>query len=326
MKIILLNQFKLANGKIQPQIHLTYEIFGQPLGKALIVLVNHALTGNSNITGEKGWWQSYVGKNKAINTDFCTVLAFNVPGNGYQNGPLIENYTDFSAKDIANIFWKGIEFLKINQLFAIIGGSLGGGIAWEMAFLQPTKFKNLVVIAAHWKASNWVLANTKLQAQLLENSSNPLQDARTHAMLLYRTPQSLEEKFSNPKNNTSFNVENWLDYHADQLTNRFTLAAYKLMNHLLKSVGSTANLEVLLAQTKQFKNKIHLVSINTDQLFIASEIYQTHQTLQANHVDCSYFEIESIHGHDAFLMPNAAFESHLKSIFNNTLISVYEHE
>jgi homoserine O-acetyltransferase len=96
------------------------------------------------------------------------------------------------------------------------------------------------------------------------------------------------------------------------------------MNHLLKSVGTLSNLDDFLQQYKQLNSQIHLISINSDQLFLASEIYQTYQTLQSNHADCSYFEIESIHGHDAFLMPNAAFESYLKSIFSNTLISVYE--
>jgi homoserine acetyltransferase len=64
-------------------IELSYELFGQPLGQAPIVLVNHALTGNSSVTGKNGWWNSLIGQNKLIDTNDFTVLAFNFPGNGY---------------------------------------------------------------------------------------------------------------------------------------------------------------------------------------------------------------------------------------------------
>ena len=63
-------------------IELSYELFGQPLGQAPIVLVNHALTGNSSVTGKNGWWNSLIGQNKLIDTNDFTVLAFNFPGNG----------------------------------------------------------------------------------------------------------------------------------------------------------------------------------------------------------------------------------------------------
>ncbi len=63
-------------------------------------------------------------------------MAFNVPGNGYDD-VLIENYLDFNARDVAKLFLEGIKILKIQQLYAIIGGSVGGGIAWEMVALEP---------------------------------------------------------------------------------------------------------------------------------------------------------------------------------------------
>jgi aspartokinase/homoserine dehydrogenase 1 len=87
-------------------IELTYEIFGKPIGEAPIVLVNHALTGNSRITGLGGWWNSIIGKDKLIDTVDFTVIAFNFPGNGY-DGFLIRNYEDLILRDIAKMFnWR----------------------------------------------------------------------------------------------------------------------------------------------------------------------------------------------------------------------------
>ena len=95
-------------------IELTYEIFGKPIGEAPIVLVNHALTGNSRITGLGGWWNSIIGKDKLIDTVDFTVIAFNFPGNGY-DGFLIRNYEDLILRDIAKIFIIGLKKLNINK-------------------------------------------------------------------------------------------------------------------------------------------------------------------------------------------------------------------
>ena len=101
-------------------------------------MVIHALTGNSDLTSnKKGWWKEIVGKGKLIDTEKFSVISFNIPGNGY-DGQLIDNYKDFTAKDIAQIFYRTLTELNIDNVFAITGGSLGGGIAWEMACLYPT--------------------------------------------------------------------------------------------------------------------------------------------------------------------------------------------
>ena len=62
-------------------IELTYQVFGKPLGQAPIVLVNHALTGNSNVAGAGGWWNSIIGDEKLIDTRDFTVISFNFHGN-----------------------------------------------------------------------------------------------------------------------------------------------------------------------------------------------------------------------------------------------------
>src|SRR6478609_3152384 len=140
---IKISNFLLQSGVVS-KINLSFQTFGLPIGMAPIVLVNHALTGNSNVGGEQGWWNDVVGENKVIDTKKYTVIAFNIPGNGYDNlaENLIEEYKNFTTKDIASLFWKGLEYLKVNQLFAVIGVSLGGAIAWEMSLLKPNVVQN----------------------------------------------------------------------------------------------------------------------------------------------------------------------------------------
>ena len=303
-------------------IELTYELFGQPLGQAPIVLVNHALTGNSSVTGKNGWWNSLIGQNKLIDTNNFTVLAFNFPGNGY-DGFFIKNYEDLILRDIANIFLIGLEKLKIKKLFAIIGGSIGGGLVWEIAALSPELSENYIPIASDWKSSDWLLANTRLQKQILNNSSQPVHDARMHAMLCYRSPLSFQKKFDRSKDSHIFNVESWLLHHGKKLQERFQLKSYKLMNHLLSKIditrGGKLKFENIISKVK---GNIYIVSVDSDLFFTD---FQNRETFYKACVikDNMFFKtIKSDHGHDAFLIEFSQLRELLSEIFTRKHTSI----
>jgi|TARA_B100001094_G_scaffold107114_1_gene103152 homoserine O-acetyltransferase len=299
-------------------IELSYEVFGKPLGKAPIVLVNHALTGNSTVSGKNGWWSSVIGNEKLIDTNDYTVIAFNFPGNGY-DGFIIENYEDLILRDIAKIFIIGLEKLQIEELYAIIGGSIGGGLVWEMAALSPNIAKNYIPIASDWKSSDWLLANTRLQKQILNNSSNPVHDARIHAMLCYRSPLSFQKKFdrSLSDNNDIFNVESWLLHHGKKLQQRFQLSSYKLMNHLLSKIDITRGSKIKFEDiVSRVKGNILIVSVDSDLFFTD---YQNRDTFyKACRIKDNIFfkTIKSVHGHDAFLIEHDQLNVLLSSVFS----------
>lgn len=291
-------------------LKLSYQTFGPDLGNAPVVLVNHALTGNSQVCGESGWWNQIIGSNKVIDTNQFTILAFNIPGNGYDDF-FIQDYEQFIAKDIAKIFLLALQELQIDKLFAIIGGSLGGGLAWEMCVLQPTITENLVPIASDWKATDWLIANCRIQEQILNNSSNPVHDARMHAMLCYRTPQSFNERFQRTYNDELdvFNIESWLLHHGKKLQHRFQLYAYRLMNHLLKTINTDWNL------LHHIKAKIHIIAVNSDLFFTPDENLKTFHHLKSKNKNVFFHEINSLHGHDAFLMEYPQLAAILQTIF-----------
>ena len=315
LKHIKIDNFITETGK-STSLKLSYQLFGLPLSCAPIVLVNHALTGNSDVSGEKGWWKDLIGKEKAIDTNNYTILAFNIPGNGF-DGVLIDNCQDFTAKDIAKLFLIGLENLNIKELFAIIGGSLGGGIAWEMAVLDPSICQNLIPIATDYKATDWLIANCKIQEQFLNNSSNPIHDARMHAMLLYRTPASFNSRFNRTINTDLkiFNIESWLLHHGKKLQKRFQLSAYKLMNHLLKSIDATKGRKSSITTLSKIKSNIHMVSVDSDLFFTAEENQETFLELFKVKKNIAFSEIKSIHGHDAFLIEFEQLSKIIEPIF-----------
>lgn len=318
LKYIEIDHFELDSG-LNFSLKLSYQHFGQPLENSPVVLVNHALTGNSQVIGNQGWWNGIVGSNKTIDTNRYTVLAFNIPGNGFGNinEAFTKSYKDFTAKDIARIFAEGLQRLHINKLFAVVGGSVGGGIAWELAVLRPNLIQNLIPIATDWKATDWLIAICYVQERILENSRYPIADARIHAMTFYRNSESLKQKFDRTKASALlFNIESWLNYHGEKLTQRFQLSAYKMMNQILKTISvADTNIE-FLEKTKKIKGSIHIVTVNSDVFFVPKENWETYVELKTVKENVSIHEIKSIHGHDAFLIEFQQLSRLLKPIFN----------
>ncbi|QYA24217.1 alpha/beta fold hydrolase [Gramella sp. MT6] len=318
---IKIENFKNSAGTVQ-DIHLSYQFFGKKPSEAPIILVNHALTGNSLVTGNEGWWKDLIGENKCIDIDRFCVLAFNIPGNGFKGheDQFFENYKEFRLRDIAEIQAQAIEKLDITKLFAIIGGSIGGALAWELAVLKPELAENVIPIASDYKSTDWLVANCRIQDHILNNSSDPVHDARMHAMTFYRTPQSLAQKFEGKRNkeNQAYEVENWLLHHGEKLKNRFTLPSYKLMNHLLTTIDISDGSGNYLEAASRIKGDIHIVTVNSDLFFLAEENWNSYVELSLLKGNISIHEIRSIHGHDAFLIETDQLNRFLKPIFQQT--------
>ncbi len=319
---IIIQNFITESGAQYPSLPLSFTLAGQPLHAAPIVLVNHALTGNAQVTGENGWWSDLIGDGKTIDTNRFTVLAFNVPGNGTDSF-IIENYQDFTTRDIAKIFIEGLKTLNINQVFAIIGGSVGGGVAWEILALEPNITEHLIPIATDWKSTDWMIANCYLQEQILNNSSKPIEDARIHAMLCYRSPESFKEKFQRTINQDLliFNIESWLAHHGKKLQKRYQLSSYKLMNQLLKTIDITRNSEDFETLISKSDASIHIVAINSDLFFTPKENLETYNELKKFKNNVFYSEIDSVHGHDAFLIEYKQLDHLLADIFKAETIA-----
>lgn len=301
-----ITHFSTLSGKKYGYIRLYYQVFGQNLGEAPLIVVNHALTGNSQLIGENGWWNEAVGVGKSIDTQRFSVLCFDIPGNGY-NTPkeaFIHDYKEWTARDVARIFLEGLKKLKISNAFALVGNSVGGGIAWEMLVLAPDFFEHFFAIATDWKSTDWIIANCLIQEVLLEKSNRPLHDARLHAMLCYRSPASFTMKFNRTMHSEKplHNVETWLLHHGEKLENRFYIESYQLMNQLVKSIDISKGRHSFEEAIAPILTEIHLIATNSDLYFVPEENRKTYEILLKKNKKCSYDEIQSIHGHDAFLI------------------------
>jgi homoserine O-acetyltransferase len=317
LKYINLPAFRLKSGKVQ-DINITYQVFGRALHTAPIILINHALTGNSSVTD---WWSELVGDNKVIDTQQFTVLAFDIPGNGHDGNidHLIFNYQDWTLFDVGVAFAKALQLLHISFINLGIGGSIGGALLWEMMAQQPELFGTIVPIAADWKATDWIIACCHIQELILATSSKPIEAARQHAMTFYRSPQGLQFKFSRGKDKSCFKVQKWLDFHGIALKKRFSLPAYRLLNQLLASADAAGTHGQDITKTiAKSLTAIELVAIDSDGFFVAEQDRRTYE-LMKREKDINYQEISSVHGHDSFLIEHSRVKEILSRIIQNRL-------
>ncbi|MCK5824132.1 MAG: aspartate kinase [Ichthyobacteriaceae bacterium] len=325
LKYITITNVNTKSGKMIPEITLSYEVFGDEnkLNDNGILIV-HALTGNSHVAGKNGWWDDIVGDKKAINTLNYPVIAFNVPGNGY-DGVLLEKFDEYNAGDIADLFAIALSELKINHLYAVIGGSLGGGITWHLATQYPDIFGKVVPFATHYQASDWVIGMSKIQRELLKIEKDPVQTARKMAMLFYRTPESYQTKFDRTRveKGGAYNVDSYLDYQGEKLHDRFALEAYKAMNYIMSTID-VSYIDSLEDAVSRINAEVHIVGVSTDLLFTAKESKQAFTTLNNAGKQVYYHEIDSIHGHDGFLIENDQLEVILEEVFQKHVQKVKE--
>ena len=303
---IIVQEFTTEEGLYFKEFPLTYEIFGDPVN--LVdkgVLAIHALTGNSNVCGDEGWWQDTIGPNKTIDLNEYSVICFNIPGNGYDSEDITVNIDEMlTSRDIAALFIRGLQALNIYRLWGIIGASLGGLITWEIAIQKPELAKYILPIAAGPITSDWVRAHTAIQEEIFLHSDEPQKISRMLAMMFYRTPKSFEQRFKGAwnevKNQTE--IESYLHYQGDKLTKRMSHDAYRRMNYLLGSQIHRASLPKIEKRLKTVKSKIVMTIISSDILFSPDDLKITWQKLKTIGVDADLHEIISDFGHDAFLV------------------------
>ena len=313
---IRISDFETVQKQRLAPFPLAYEVFGQPLGSAPLILVGHALTANSTLVGEKGWWEPIVGPQKAIDTDRASVLCFNIPGNGY-DGFFFDNEDYLTATDIARIFILGLKALDISEVALFVAGSIGGGIAWSMIAQNEVRFKRFVPIATDWKSTDWVIAHCHIQERLLQEETEwGLKLARQHAMLTYRTPQSFDTRFQRERKSSKYAVESWLDYHGDALSARFHAKAYRHLNRILRQIDAVPEGQTFESVFAPVQTEFFVVSITSDLLFIPTEDDKTVNALRALGKPTDHFKIYSLHGHDAFLIEHDQVAAVIKGIWS----------
>ena len=336
---------KLDCGKTLSPFEIAYQTYGAlNADKSNAILICHALTGDQHVanthpvTGKPGWWSTMVGPGKPIDTDRYFVICSNILGGCLgSTGPASINpatgvaYSlDFpivTIGDMVEAQVRLIDHFGIDQLFAVVGGSMGGMQVLEWAARYGDRVYAAVPIAtAAWHSSqNIAFHEVGRQAVMadpdwcdggyLREGRVPrrgLAVARMAAHITYLSEEALQRKFGRnlqDRNAMSFSfsadfqVESYLRHQGSTFVDRFDANSYLYITRAMDYFDLAVEYGDVLANA--FRNtttRFCVVSFTSDWLYPTRESKEIVQALNAVAANVSFVEIESDNGHDAFLL------------------------
>jgi len=339
------------------------EIAYQTLGtlnadRSNAVLVCHGLTGDQYmasthpVTGRPGWWNTIVGPGRPVDTNRYFVICTNVIGgcigstgptsiNPATGKPYGLSYPVITIGDMVNAQARLVEALGIEQLFCVIGGSMGGMQVLQWAAAYPGKVFSAVPIAtAAWhSAQNIAFHEVGRQAIMADpewcNGDYLAQDkrpekglavARMAAHITYLSEAALHEKFGRNLQDrqkvgfgfdADFQVESYLRYQGSTFVDRFDANSYLYLTRAMDYFDLAAEHGDILAEAfRGTATRFCVISFTSDWLFPTSESRDIVQALNASAANVSFVEIETQKGHDAFLLDEPELFATLTGFLN----------
>jgi homoserine O-acetyltransferase/O-succinyltransferase len=280
-----------------------------------VVLVNHALTGSARVVD---WWSGIVGSGKTLDTDTLAVICINNLGSCYgSTGPASLNahglpygaaFPIVSVGDIVRAQAAALTQLGITRLPLVFGGSLGGMQALTWALRSPRAIDHAVVIGAYDHLAPMAIALNYLAREAIRSGATPevgIELARKIGMLTYKSDELFTKRFGrnidrnggNPYENLDdrFDVEGYLDHQGRLFSARMDNDAY------IRQTRAMDLFDVRDLPLPSPPPQLTFVGIRSDWLFCPQYIREAAERYAAEGADSVYIEMQSDHGHDAFL-------------------------
>ncbi|WP_273000185.1 homoserine O-acetyltransferase MetX [Hydrogenibacillus schlegelii] len=332
---VSIGALRLESGRVLPEVHLAYERVGPRDGPT--VLVCHALTGNHIAVGtdeNPGWWAGLIGSGKPIDTDRYQVVTFNVlggcdgstgptsidPETGRPYGP---EFPFVTVRDMVRAEYLALRRLGIDRLHAVIGGSLGGMQALEWGVMYPEYMDLLFPIAVTPWLSDYAIAfNAIGRLAILSDPAwngghyDPAHPpkagmiiARMAGMITYRSAEQFNNRFNraerdgwgNRHDEVSFQVESYLIHHGEKLARRFDANSYLYLLKAMDTHDLGRGRGGIEEAIKRIRARVVAISYRGDLLYPPQEIAAFVRRLRANGVEASFYEVDTLYGHDGFL-------------------------
>jgi homoserine O-acetyltransferase/O-succinyltransferase len=306
---------------------------------------HHAAGYHSMDDKRPGWWDAYIGPGKPIDTNkFFVVSLNNIGGCHGSTGPSSINSATGKAwgadfpmlrvRDWVASQARLADVLGIDEWAAIIGGSLGGMQVMRWALDYPQRIRHAVVIASAMKLSAQNIAfNEAARKAIISDPNfcdgnyiehntlprNGLAVARMIGHITYLSDFAMGEKFGRDLRSGSFElgsdepvefqIESYLRYQGDSFANSFDANSYIRITKALDyfDLAREYNDDPVLA-FQQTNAKFLVVSFSTDWRFSPERSHEIVNALVGANRTVTYAEIESQHGHDAFLLPDERYE------------------
>jgi homoserine O-acetyltransferase/O-succinyltransferase len=341
-----------------------YELMVETYGKlnqdrSNAVLVCHALNASHHVAGtyasidkSEGWWDNLVGPGKPLDTDKFFVIGINNLGSCFgSTGPMHLNPAtgrvygaDFpvvTVHDWVDAQARVLDRFGIQQLAAVLGGSLGGMQALDWSLRYPQRMRHCIAVATAPSLSAQNIAFNEVARRAIitdpefhdgffyEHSVVPrrgLRVARMIGHITYLSDDVMEQKFGRQMraaelgystHDIEFQIESYLRYQGDKFSEYFDANTYLLITRALDYFDPARAHGGDLSRTFASALCNYLVvSFTTDWRFSPARSREIVKALLDNRRDVSYAEIDAPHGHDAFLLDDPRYHGVLKAYFD----------
>ena len=286
------------------------------------------------------WWNLLIGPGRPLDTTHYFVICSNVLGGCYgstgpssieqQSGqPYGMRFPVVTIRDMVRAQRLLIDALGVRRLALVAGGSIGGQQALEWAVAYPELVEKVAVVAATAALTAQAVAFSEVERQAIMNDplwqngdyapgagpSAGLSIARMLAMITYQSEEAMELRFNRqPSRQTPahspthtadlggrFDVENYLYYQGNALARRFDANSYLYISRAMDLYDVSESYPSLEVALRRIRGKALFVGIRSDFLFPAARVRWLAEQVQAQGGDAAYAELDSPHGHDAFL-------------------------
>ncbi|MES2524162.1 MAG: homoserine O-acetyltransferase [Gemmatimonadota bacterium] len=302
---IVLHDVQLEGGALLDRVRVHYRLEGTIApARDNVVLVVHALTGTAHASA---WWPGVIGAGAAIDPARHAVLCANLLGGcDGTTGPR-EDAPDalprFTTRDQAHVLARLLDALDIERPLLVCGGSLGGMVTLEFAASFPDRVRSAVSLAAPAAQTAQGLAWNAIMRRAIEigGAREGLALARMVGMLSYRTAEGLERRFGRSRGETGQpNVTEWLSAHGEKLVSRFDAASYLALLDAMDTHDVGRARGGVTAALSPVADRLTGVGLAGDLLYPADAVREWASAAQAD-----YEDVQSVHGHDAFLLETA---------------------
>jgi len=323
---------KLESGEFLSEFDLTYTTYGHLNSEGSnVVWVVHALTGDSNASE---WWNGLIGEDKFFDPSRHFIICANLIGSCYGSTnplsldpktrqPYYYDFPELTTRDLAVSLDRLREHLRIEKIHTLIGGSLGGQVSLEWAYMLEKRLSNAVILASTAKTSPWVIGLNEAQRMAIEADKSwgekiedagmkGLEAARAIAMLSYRHPDDFQKKqLDVDQKLDGFRAASYIRYQGNKITKRFNALSYWTLSKTMDSHDIGRNRGGVETALQGITARVLAIGVNSDLLFLSEESRFLCQHTQKG----TFKEINSTAGHDAFLIEFEQLSYFLKSFY-----------
>lgn len=330
------NDLTLETGGVLKKPTVAYHTYGKlSENKDNVVWIFHALTAASNV---EEWWSGLVGSGKLFNPEKHFIVCANMLGSCYgstgpnsinpdTNEPYYHNFPDITIRDIVNSQIALKDYLGIEKIKMCVGGSCGGYQALEWMLMEPETIENYVICVTSPKESAWGIAVHTAHRTAIEldptwgepradSGIEGLKGARQIGLLFYRNHEIYHQRQTEKGNEklNNFKATSYLKYQGEKLAKRFSPISYYKLTEVLDTHNIARGRDKDIKDTlKRIKQKGLVVSISSDLLCPPAE-----QQFMAKHLpNAEYGLIESLYGHDGFLLEFTRIGNQIKKTFGD---------